>query len=250
VPWWIFLVAAVVVVVVGALLAFLLLRNVPVPDVRGQARTQAQATLQANSLAVGTVAAVPVPLATPQDRVLEQTPVAGASAARNSAVNLVVSRPPLSPADNDNFSNAVTVSVPGSVVGSTVGATTEAAEPLHAGDARCFIIPTHVYMHTVWFRVLPTASGALTISTANPGTNFDTALAAYTGASMASLALVGCDNNGDGTAADYTGPGGPRTPTWSSVLHLAVSAGQTYFVQLAGIGGATEGTYTLTIDER
>jgi hypothetical protein len=134
-------------------------------------------------------------------------------------------------------------------VGSTVGASTESGEPLHAADSRCFIIPTHQYISTVWFRIQPTTSGNLTISTANVGTTFDTALAVYTGSSLASLSLVGCDNNGDSRPADSTLPGGPRTPTWSSILHVPVTAGQTYMVQLAGIGGATSGEYHLTIEQ-
>jgi hypothetical protein len=109
------------------------------------------------------------------------------------------------------------------------------------------IISGHVYTSTTWFRFQPGTSGTVTISTANPGTNFDSVLAVYTGSSLAALSLVGCDNNGDGRAADATVPGGPRTPTWSSILHVPVTAGQVYFVQLAGVGGATSGDYNLTI---
>ncbi len=37
-------------------------------------------------------------------------------------------------------------------------------------------------------------------------------------------------------------------PTWSSIMHVNVTAGQSYYVQLAGIGGAPAGHYVLTAE--
>jgi hypothetical protein len=130
--------------------------------------------------------------------------------------------------------------VVGPINGSTRLATVEPGEPLHAGDAACFIIPGHVYTSTVWFKVTPSASGELYASTANPGTNFDTVLALYTGTALNNLSLVACDNNGDTESP----PG--SSPLWSSILHAQVQAGQTYYLQLGGVGGATSGDYALT----
>jgi hypothetical protein len=150
------------------------------------------------------------------------------------------------PPANDNFANAALLGIPDSVTGSTRLATIESGEPIHPGDSNCFIIASHRYENSVWFRITPSQSGQLTISTANPGTNLDSVLAVYTGPFTA-LSLVGCDNNGDANpTVDGTGPGGPRTPTWSSILHVTVQADQTYWVQLAGVGGAPAGEYVLT----
>jgi hypothetical protein len=63
---------------------------------------------------------------------------------------------------------------------------------------------------------------------------------------------LGCDHNGDGNgdpnlvAVEHTGPGGAATPIWSSIMHAPVTAGQTYYVQLGGVGGAPFGHYVLT----
>src|SRR5262249_41815386 len=157
----------------------------------------AQATIQDSGLKIGQTIAQPGPAPTPTSVVLQQVPTPGASAARNSAVDLVVSRAPIAASENDAFANAFSLPLRGAVVGSTAGASVESGEPLHAADSRCFIIPGHVYTNTVWFTFQPTTTGTVTISTANPGTNFDTALAVYTGTALNALTQVGCDNNGD-----------------------------------------------------
>ena len=143
------------------------------------------------------------------------------------------------PPANDNFANAAPLAIPATTSGSTRLATVEPGEPLHAGDANCFIIPSHVYENSVWFHITPTQSGILTISTANPGTNLDSVLALYTGTVLTDLSLVDCDNNND------RGTGGSN-PTFSSIMNVGVQAGQTYDLQLAGVGGAPAGEYVLT----
>ncbi len=140
---------------------------------------------------------------------------------------------------NDNFAQAATLAIPASVTGSTRGATIESGEPIHAGDSSCFVISGHQYQNSVWYRLTPSQTGWLTLSTANTGTDFDSVMALYTGTSLGSLTRAACDNNGDSGDA-------PTTPTWSSVLHADVTAGQTYYLQLAGVGGAPSGAYALT----
>ena len=56
--------------------------------------------------------------------------------------------------------------------------------------------------NSVWFKLTPTESGVLTVSTANAGTNIDSVLALYADPDAAEVsglgAPLGCDNNGDG----------------------------------------------------
>src|SRR5206468_3325397 len=68
---------------------------------------------------------------------------------------------------NDNWANATGLAVPGTATGTNAGATVESYEPS--------VDPT--LDHTVWYRVMPLASGTLTASTA--GSDFDTVLALY-----------------------------------------------------------------------
>src|SRR5690348_16719861 len=58
-PWLTVALIALGVLVIGAIAAFVLLRNVAVPDVRGQLRADARATLEAGGLAVGIVTTRP-----------------------------------------------------------------------------------------------------------------------------------------------------------------------------------------------
>ncbi len=105
-----------------------------------------------------------------------------------------------------------------STSGSTEAASIEAGEPTLPSCAGG--VPVG---HTVWYRVVPEASGVVTASTA--GSTFDTVLAIYTGSSLTSLHEVGC--NDDVSADDTT----------SEALFGAV-AGQTYFLQLSGFDAA------------
>jgi hypothetical protein len=100
IPWWIFVVIAAVVLAIAGIVAFFLLRNVTAPNVVGQTRPNAEATVQAGSLAVGTVTTRVSIFATPQI-VVAQTPVAGASAPRNSRVDMLVTARPILLIDNN-----------------------------------------------------------------------------------------------------------------------------------------------------
>jgi len=88
-PWlWIGLGVAAAVLIIAGVVAFLLLRNVTVPNVVGQTLPNAQATLQAASLSIGT----PTEKVTgaQEQTVIEQIPAAATPAPRNSAVDLVL----------------------------------------------------------------------------------------------------------------------------------------------------------------
>jgi hypothetical protein len=157
---------------------------------------------------------------------------------------------------NDNLANAAPLALPGFATGDTNLATIEPGEPVLSGT--CFVLTTHHLENSVWFKLTPTQSGTLTVSTANPGTNFDSVLALYADPGAAGAGglgtPLGCDNNGDGNgdpnlvAVEHTGPGGPGTPIWSSIMHVSVEAGRTYYLQLGGVGGAPFGHYVLTAE--
>ncbi len=113
---------------------------------------------------------------------------------------------------NDNFSNASTLSGgSGARTGITTTATAETGEPYHHGSLG----------RSVWWKYTAPTSGLLYLNTV--GSNFDTVLAVYTGASVGSL--VGVASNDD-----Y---GGART----SRVSVSVRAGQTYRIAVDGYGG-------------
>ncbi len=182
--------------------------------------------------------------------------LAGAMAPAPSWMRVGPAAAQAAPPANNNLASATSVSVPGSLVGSNVGATVEVGEPLYPGDNsmgpynQCYIIPGQVYTSTVWVRATIPSSGVLTVSTANAGTTIDSALAVYrltsptAGAVYGNLTLLGCDNNGDALF-----PPGGTVPTWSSKLRVTVPAGDVY-IQIAGIGGAPQGGYELTLQHQ
>ena len=126
------------------------------------------------------------------------------------------------PLANDFFADASVVSsLPFSDSGSTLDATTESGEP-----QPCWGIGS-----TVWYRFTPASDVAVQAQTA--GSDFDTVLAVYTGASLATLSLVGCDDDGG--------------PDLTSVLTFQAQAGVTYYIQAGGYPGE-KGSLVLSID--
>lgn len=133
----------------------------------------------------------------------EATPVQSVSAIMNSRVSSIdspqsddiegaqvlygsaasVTRP-----SNDNFADAAAITLTNnaaSVTGANNYATKEANEPNHA--------PNEAGGSSVWWRWTATASGSLTVTTAN--SNFDTLLGAYTGSAVGALTqLAGNDD--------------------------------------------------------
>ncbi len=114
---------------------------------------------------------------------------------------------------NDNFANAVNTSYT-TYAQSTAGAALEPTEQRPCGDQ---------IGATVWYRHVPGANGTLTATTA--GSGFDTVLAVYTGASLPTLAMLSCDDDG--------GPG------LTSQLSLSVTSGAIYYLQIGGWDNAS-----------
>ncbi len=127
-------------------------------------------------------------------------------------------------AGNDAFANAVPLSVPSSITGTNLGATLQSGEPTPCGSMAS----------TVWYRLVPPASGALSIDTV--GSQLDTVVSLYSGSSpLSSLALLGCNDDDLRTS-------GVRT----SFLSTPLNGGLTYFVQVGGAQGA-QGSFQLNV---
>ncbi len=126
------------------------------------------------------------------------------------------------PPANDNFASAQTIpALNGSTTGSNTNATGEAGEPVHWNAAGA--------ASSVWFRWTPASRGIAIVDTV--GSNFDTVLAVYTGASLASLTRLAQDDD----------RGGGRT----SQVSFAATAGTTYSIAVGGSTTSARGTLTL-----
>lgn len=144
-----------------------------------------------------------------------------AAAAIGAAV-LLVGWTALAAPSNDNFADAVAVaSVPYSNSQSTSGATSESGEPQPCGNIDS----------TVWFRFKPSADIQLVADTL--GSDYDTVLAVYTGSSVDSLSLVGCNDDASGLQ--------------SRIIFDAVG-GTTYHFQVGGYAGDT-GDLSFNLDD-
>jgi hypothetical protein len=141
---------------------------------------------------------------------------------------------------NDSFSGAfelpwLDIRPPGD----TTGATMEAGEPRPDSPTKdCGIYGVE---KSVWFKItIPSnydSTVALRFHTYE--SSFDTVLALYRGSSLGTLEQVECsnDNSGSGSHGD-----------WTDALIVGaekLSAGQTYYLQLSGTGGARSGKYSL-----
>jgi hypothetical protein len=124
---------------------------------------------------------------------------------------------------NDNFDGLEINFLPYTVSDETIGDTTEVSEP----SSGCgFGIS-----NTVWFKYTPTFNGSFRLSTT--GSNFDTILAIYTGASLDTLSQAACNDDISATDLD-------------SQFNVSLNAGTTYYIQLGGFNGRY-GTYSLTM---
>ena len=137
--------------------------------------------------------------------------------------------PPPPPPANDSFSAATNLTSLEATDGTTVGATRESGEPSHVGAGAGG-------QASIWYRWTAPADGAVTLST--EGSDFDTLLAAYSGATLGSLQpLAGNDDVDPGTH-------------WSRVS-FAVQQGATYRIAIDGYGGrsgqtSVQGDFTPT----
>ncbi|HUR67634.1 MAG TPA: S8 family serine peptidase [Candidatus Thermoplasmatota archaeon] len=117
---------------------------------------------------------------------------------------------------NNNFGCSTAVGKPSTTSQSTSGATLETSEPR----------PCATIGGTVWFTYTASASGTVTIDTFT--SNYDTALAVYTGSALTGLTNVGCN---DDTAGSGNG--------LQSRVSFSATAGTTYRIQAGGYNGAT-----------
>ena len=124
---------------------------------------------------------------------------------------------------NDNFASAQLVVVPSITHGTNLGGTIQTGEAIPACSGAAA---------SVWFRLIPSASGTLTASSA--GSAFDTTLALYTGSSITGLTEVDCND-------DELGGG------LTSTLSDSVAGGTTYYLRLAGLRTDDVGAYTITL---
>lgn len=120
------------------------------------------------------------------------------------------------PPPNDCFSAAIpvatnTYSLTGS---SNVGSTNEAGEPSPCCGAA----------NSIWWSWTPTISGNAAVNTC--GSNFDTVLAAFTGAAVNALTLLAVNDDSCGL---------------QSTISFPCTAGTTYRIQVTGFGGSTGG---------
>jgi hypothetical protein len=119
----------------------------------------------------------------------------------------------------DTFATPGVISkLPFNVAGlDTSQASTQTGEPVTLSGAAC---TTGFIGKTVWFKYTAPSTTTITIDTA--GSNFDTVLRVMQGASLATLSQVGCDDDGIPTTRQ------------SRLTAFAVTAGQTYYLQVGG----------------
>src|SRR5919109_710083 len=152
------------------------------------------------------------------------------------------------PPANDNFAAAQGITgESGTVGGTNAEATKEPGEPAHAGNAGG---------RSVWYRWTAPFTGNAVFETC--GAEFDTLLAVYTGASVASVALIGANDDECGNASrvvvsvaagiDYSiavdgfdAESGPFTLRWSRLLPPPNDAFAAA-ITLTGAIGTTTGT--------
>jgi|GEM_PF-4608444 len=122
----------------------------------------------------------------------------------------------------DNFADAVTVTEPISFSYlDTTGWTTEGSEPGTTDK-------------TGWATYTPPTTRAYQISTV--GSDFDTKLAVYTGASIGTLSLVAADDNS-----------GPNN---TSLLEIVLTAGTQYYIQVGAQPGGSGGLLSFYMSVR
>ncbi len=128
---------------------------------------------------------------------------------------------------NNNFINATPITLSGTstqVTGTNVASTKEAGEPNHAGNTN---------VHSVWWKWTAPSGGSATITTL--GSNFDTVLGIYTGATVSSLTQVAANDDVEvATSSNNSDPKRIRTST----VTFTVTAGTTYNIAVDGWNGA------------
>jgi len=168
----------------------------------------AQPALAGAEAPVSTDTPAPTPLPTPIPSISGLVVDTNGAAIADTEVSARQLQPHDSFADPFVFS-----SIPHSLMTSTSAATTEAEVPL----------PCASMGRTIWATFTASSNGTVVVDT--EGSNYDTALAVYTGDSLPALSLVACD--------DDSGSG------LLSRISFAAIEGTTYRVQAGGSGGGT-----------
>ena len=138
----------------------------------------------------------------------------------NGAVAIYGPAELLAPPSNDNFAGAKTVgSIPYTDSISVLDATVEASEP--TVNSMCDGKLLFRGNNTVWYKYTPGTSRVVSMDTI--GSSYDTYIAVWTGVSLGSLTLRGCD---DDTSTGLT-----------SQLSISLTAGTTYYIQIAKYNG-------------
>jgi hypothetical protein len=127
------------------------------------------------------------------------------------------------PPTNDDWANASLLGVPTTVTGTSLWASGQTNEPS--------LCDGQIVGRTVWFKIVPAASGTLRANTL--GTGFDTTLALYQGNTLVSLTPNACNND-------------ESMGVLTSKLATSVVAGSTYYLQLGGVLGVG-GPFTLQV---
>jgi subtilisin family serine protease len=127
---------------------------------------------------------------------------------------------------NDYFADATVISGSSfSVAGTTINGSNDVGEPPLVGEQSAA---------TVWYSWTAPSSGGFVVTTQG-GTNFDTLLGVYTGDTLASLQLVGENDN-------------ITSEVFTSRVLANVTAGTTYRIVVGGKSGAS-GNFRLTIGQ-
>ncbi|MBI4238109.1 MAG: thrombospondin type 3 repeat-containing protein [Deltaproteobacteria bacterium] len=149
----------------------------------------------------------------------------GLNATGGSSLNFTLSE--VLPPTNDDFASAQAIgALPYSDTQTTsLAATTEGSESTTCSGQDL--------ANTVWYSYTAGSDTYLNLDTRS--SNFDTAVAVYTGTDLASLSLVACDND------NFVEERGAVT--------IPVSNGTTYYIQVAGNWGETGTDLTLDVTE-
>jgi hypothetical protein len=129
---------------------------------------------------------------------------------------------------NDTCAGAFVVPVPspGSTTTSTLAT---GIDQTAAAVESPFACSSTSVKNSVWFSFSPTTSGVYRLDTCGSTTNYDTVMQVYSGscASLTTLGTLGCNDQGG------------CIPTNSSSVTLTLTAGVTYFIQVAVWSGVT-----------
>jgi hypothetical protein len=138
--------------------------------------------------------------------------------------------PPPPPPGNDLCANAFWIADGSPVTASTGSTATQSAATFSGGiPATCGNAGSSP---DVWYKYRPITSGTVTVQTCGSTGSYDTVLAAYSGACGAMTQLA-CNDDTSGCGL-------------LSRITFSATAGQTYYIRVAGYNGAT-GSYTLSV---